>query len=479
MSGPSRATIADRVLVALADHGLPSRESGPGCWKGTCPSCSSPSLTIREVEWNDGRPRARLDCTAGCDEQAVLAALSLSERDLHAAKTLRADERVRRGGRKLSIRRASEIAAREVAWLWDQRIPLGKLTVLAGLAGQGKSLFTVDLAARVTRGELDGHLLGEPATVVLITGEDDPADTIKPRLMAADADVDRVLLVDLASEDGARSALVLPQDAGLLADTIAQHSVRLVIVDPIVSLLDDAHDAHKNQKVRRALAPLHEVAQRFACAVVLVLHPNKTQTNDPSVKIGESYAFQALGRSVLVLGPDPHDPEGERGSRKALAVSKSNLASGGTHAIGFEIASVEIEADNGKIATQRVQLTGARDLEARDLLGVQGESGRLDDAIEWLAGKLEDGARPAREIEQAARGAGYSVATLRRAKRSLGVVSERVGGIGGKGSWRWGLPAPLDDSASPAVLLRPVDGLLGPLPVTTNGNRPELTGAPS
>lgn len=438
MSAP-RSSAAWSVLAALADVGVEPRTDGPACWQATCPACTTAALSVREVEWNDGRPRARLDCAGGCQEHAIVAALGLAERDLRSSKRLIPDEHVR--GRQLSVRRASEITACEVSWLWDQRLPLGKLSVLAGPAGQGKSLFTADLAARVSRGELDGHLLGQPAAVVLITGEDDPEDTIKPRLLAAGADVDRVLLVDHAGPDGARSPLTLPRDAEQLAETIAEHAVRLVIVDPIVSFLDDSYDAYKNQKVRRALGPLHAAAQRLACAVLLVLHPNKTQTNDPAVRIGESYAFQALSRSVLVLGPDPRDPDGERGSRKALAVAKSNLATSGSHALGFKIEPFEIDTDDGTITTQHVTLTGPRDdLHARDLLGPPSEGGRLEAATDWLAAELDDGPRPARDITRAAEAAGYRPATLKRAKRSLGVRSERTGGIAEEGAWQWRLP---------------------------------------
>ncbi len=434
-----RSSAAGSVLAALDNAGHEPRPVGPACWQATCPACATDALTVREVEWNDSRPRARLDCTAGCQEHAILTALGLTERDLRSSKRLIPDEHVR--GRRLSVRRASEITACEVTWLWDQRLPLGKLCVLAGPAGQGKSLFTADLAARVSQGELDGHLLGHPAAVVLITGEDDPEDTITPRLIAAGADTDRVLLVDHAGPDGARSPLTLPRDAEQLAETIAAHAVRLVIVDPIVSFLDDGYDAYKNQKVRRALGPLHFAAQQLGCAVLLVLHPNKTQTNDPAVRIGESYAFQALSRSVLVLGPDPKDPDGERGRRKALAVAKSNLATAGSHALAFEIVPVSIDTDDGTITTQRVTLTGPRDdLHARDLLGPPSEGGRLEAAADWLAAELEDGPRPAREINRAARAAGYGPATLKRAKRRLGVRSERTGGIAEEGAWQWRLP---------------------------------------
>jgi putative DNA primase/helicase len=459
-----RAPAAAAVLAALDTCGHEPRPSGPACWQSTCPACSTATLTVREVVWHDDKPRARLDCKAGCQEHAILTVLGLTERDLRSSNQLIPDEHDR--GRRLSVRRASEIVACEVAWLWDQRLALGKLSVLAGPAGQGKSLFTADLAGRVSRGELDGHLLGQPAAVVLITGEDDPQDTIKPRLLAAGADVERVLLVDHAGQDGSRSPLTLPQDADGLAQTIAEHAVRLVIVDPIVSFLDDGYDAYKNQKVRRALAPLHEAAQRLACAVLLVLHPNKTQTNDPAVRIGESYAFQALSRSVLVLGPDPKDPDGERGSRKALAVAKSNLAAAGSHALGFEIEPVEIDTDDGSIATQRVQLTGPReDLQARDLLGPSSDGGRLDAATDWLAGELQDGPRPAREITKAAKAAGYSPATLRRAKRSLGIRSERVGGLADDGAWQWALPD--DDGDELHTLQQAIANAMRP----TNGHR--------
>jgi len=460
-----RVSVASAALAALDAAGCEPRPDGPAQWQATCPACVTAALTVREVIWNRGQPRTRLDCQAGCQEHTILSALRLAERDLSEPNQLIPDEHHR--SRRLSVRPASEIVACEVAWLWDQRLALGKLSILAGPAGQGKSLFTADLAARVSRGELDGHLYGEPAAVVLITGEDDPEDTIKPRLLAAGADVERVLLVDRADADGTRSPLTLPQDAGDLAETIAEHAVRLVIVDPIVSFLDDGYDAYKNQKVRRALAPLHEAAQRLACAVLLVLHPNKTQTNDPAVRIGESYAFQALSRSVLVLGPDPKDPDGERGSHKALALAKSNHAAAGTHALGFEIEPVDITTDDATIATQRVKLTGPRDdLRARDLLGPASDGGRLDAAADWLAAELEDGPRPAREITKAAKAAGYSPATLKRAKRSLGIRSERVGGLADDGAWQWTLPD--DDDGELHALEQAITNAMRP----TNGHHP-------
>jgi putative DNA primase/helicase len=224
--------------------------------------------------------------------------------------------------------------------------------------------------------------------------------------------------------------------------------VRLVVVDPVVTFLDDAHDAHKTQKVRRALQPLQSAAQQLDCAVLLVLHPNKTQSSDPSVKIGESYAFQALARSVLVLGPDPRDPEGERGSRKALAVAKSNLAPPGAHGVGFEIAGAWVDGADGPIATEHLRQLGPVDVDARDLLGGQAAHGRLDEAIEWLHEALSAGPRAQREVAQAASAAGFSAATLRRAKQSLGAESVRVDGIAGDGSWEWRLPAPLDEEGA-------------------------------
>lgn len=448
---PRRAGVAGTILDALDQLADAPREVGAGCWEAPCPACARAILTVRVVEWNDGRPRTRLDCARGCSEEAILATLGLAARDLRAPNVLTPHEHVRRSnGHRLAVRRASEIEAREVRWLWEHRIPLGKVTVLAGLAGQGKSLFTVDLAARASRGDLEGSLHDAPASVLLITGEDDPHDTIKPRLLAAGADEARVLFVDRTDEHGARTALELPRDAELLAETIEEHAVRLVVVDPVVTFLDDAHDAHKTQKVRRALQPLQGAAQRLDCAVLLVLHPNKTQSSDPSVKIGESYAFQALARSVLVLGPDPRDPDGERGSRKALAVAKSNLAPPGTHGVGFEIASAWVDGTDAPIATEHLRLLGPVDVDARDLLGGQPAHGRLDEAADWLREALAAGPRAHREIAQAATAAGFSVATLRRAKQSLGVESVRVDGIAAAGSWQWRLPTPLDDEDGPS-----------------------------
>ena len=336
----------------------------------------------------------------------------------------------------LITRPLANIPREAVTWLWPNRIPLGKITVIGGDPGLGKSLLTANLAATVSRGYQFPD--GTPCTkgdVLLLSAEDDPGDTIRPRLEAMDADLDRVHFCSkYAFEDG---------DGALYDDTFtdvgnteaiarslsdaeaAGHAIRLIVIDPITAFLGDL-DGHKNTEIRARLAPLAELAQQWRCAIVMVSHLNKAGGgSSPIYRITGSLAFVAAARAVWLVTRDPDDQE-----RRLFLPIKANLGpdSGG---LAYRISGVT--------GVAQIEWDGTVDISAVDAMrqGSDDERSELRDAIDFLRELLADGPMEQKQIEKDATGAGISVSTLRRAKKQAGIKSEKAFG---SGKWRWSLP---------------------------------------
>ena len=313
-----------------------------------------------------------------------------------------------------------------VEWMWHPHIPLGKITLLAGQMGQAKSLFTVRLAADVTRGH--GTDLKAPGSVVMLSAEDDLADVIVPRLIAADANLERVEIPAVTKLD----CDVLRKTCEELGD------VRLLTIDPISAYLDASVNPWKSQHVRAAMEPLRQLASDLTLAVVIVQHLNRrSDTTDPLARISDSQGLPQLARSVLIWGPDPNDPDGGDGSRKVLTRPKGNLARSRASA-SFVIDVREVES--GIRATFLVRGADGHVL-AEDVVADSAARSAVAAANDLLVSALSDGPRPAREVKALARAEGISEVTLNRAKRSAGVESTQSRGHGGKvEGWVWVLP---------------------------------------
>ena len=210
-----------------------------------------------------------------------------------------------------------------VAWLWPGRLALTKLAILEGDPGMGKSLVALDLCARVTRGGLfpDGSDVTAPGNVLILNGEDGPADTVRPRLETFGADLDRVYVRGLRGDDG-EPLLYLPAKIDAFAQYLAQVQPRLVVIDPIMSFLDQSISASIDHSVRRALEPLGDLAAKQQCAMLLLRHLNKQANESPIYRGAWSMGFVACCRSAWVIAADPEHEE-----RHVLAQVKNNLAS--------------------------------------------------------------------------------------------------------------------------------------------------------
>jgi putative DNA primase/helicase len=340
--------------------------------------------------------------------------------------------------RTSTLRSFDEIEARPIRWLWRYRIALGKMVGLAGRPKVGKGLLWSDLAAKVTRGELDGDLLHEPRNVIVVTTEDEPGDTLKPRLIAAGADLRRVSIFTMGAP-GEWVPFRVPQDAAELGRRIAETEAALVVIDPLIEFVDGRADSHKSQPVRQALATLNEIARTYGCAILAIVHLNKSPSTDALLRHEASAAFTQVMRGTMLLGRDPDDPGGDNGSQRVLATTSSNLGPEAPSLL-YAIEPSTVTGDTGEsIDTARITLIGESAADGAALLGAVDEDAKAerDEAVEFLRVELAEGERSAKSIQEAAKAAGIGPGSLKRAKRTLGVVPRKSTFEGG---WVWKLP---------------------------------------
>jgi putative DNA primase/helicase len=329
--------------------------------------------------------------------------------------------------------RGTDITPTPVQWLWSGWLALGKMHLLAGAPGQGKTTIALAFAATVTSGGRwpDGSRC--PAGNVLIwSGEDDPADTLLPRLIAAGADRTRVFFVTGSRIDGeiepfdpARDMIALQAEA----DRIGQ--VRLLIVDPVVAAVTS--DSHKNTETRRSLQPLVDMAGRMNAALVGITHFSKGgQGSDPAQRVIGSIAFTAVARVVLVAAKVQSE-DGQ--DRRILARGKSNI---GPDDGGYEYHLEQVEALPG-IQASRVGWGNAVEGSARELLTDPDEPAEdANDACELLRAELAaDCWTPYEQACKPLSAAGFSKKQIWAASKKLGVIRKK-GGM--KDGWYLRLP---------------------------------------
>jgi len=316
-----------------------------------------------------------------------------------------------------------DVTRREVAWLWPDRIALGKVTLFIGDPGAGKSYLTHDLVARVTTGKKWPDASGKAplAHVIIVNAEDDPEDTLCPRLDALGADDTRYhVVISTSAEQGKWRLFNLQTDLLALEAVIIKHGAKLVIIDPLGTYLGSKIDASRMEQVYPLLTTLGALARKHQVAIVVVLHLNKASDKSAIHRAMGSMAFPAAARAVFSVSKDKSDP-----ARRLLATVKFNSGpEPSTLAFRISEGRVDWEGPTGMTADQA-------------LSGVTPDSGHseLKEAEAFLTDLLDGGPVPAKEIKQKASEAGYSWATLRRAKDRLGV--EAVKEPGKSGRWMW------------------------------------------
>jgi hypothetical protein len=325
----------------------------------------------------------------------------------------------------------TQIKAHRVEWLWPERIARGKMTALSGRPKIGKGFLYTHLAAKTTSGALGGDLDGS-GHVIVVTTEDDPGDTLKPRLMAAGADLSLVSMLQMGSKDDPVPFRV-PEHADKLGKKVAERNTALVVIDPLIEFIDGSFDTHKSHAVRQALASLNPIARESGCAILAIIHLNKGASTDTHLRHEASAAFTQVVRGGLLLGRDPDDPDGETGDQRVLAVSSSNLARI-PPALVYRIESAVVGGDDGvAIDTAKVVHIGESSVESHDLLRGHDpeESSERDEACQFLEAELADGPRKTKEVERAFAG---SSRTLRRARKDLGIKTGKEP-VGPSGEW--------------------------------------------
>lgn len=352
---------------------------------------------------------------------------------------------------EFDIVRLSDVQPQTIDWLWPARLPFGKIVVLEGDPGLGKSTLTIDWAARVTRGSAWPHSTqrSQPADVIFITYEDGVADTIRPRAEAADADCTRIHMFQGVRKNGEEMLPpTLPDDTPLLRRQIERTSARMVVIDTLNAATFHGGDSGKGTDMRKVLVPLARLAEETNCCIVILRHFTKAGAARAINAGSGSIDISGQARVVLCLHRDPgengEDAENDTGSR-ILAVTKNNLARI-PQSIAFHLEERRgasfIKWDglsnHSADTLSRMRMDGGTKTTTK-----RGELGRAQDEITALLAAGPVAANVAmRELE----GKGLKTSTITRAKLDLGVRSERVGGQHGEWFWTLGDSKVLTDT---------------------------------
>lgn len=293
----------------------------------------------------------------------------------------------------------NEVEAEEIKWLWYPYIPFGKITVIQGDPGDGKTTVVLAIAAAVTTGAAlpESKTAAEPMSVIFQTAEDGLGDTVKPRLVQSGADCKRVIVIDESEKELSLSDLRIEQ-------AIIQTGAKLFILDPLQAYIGADVDMHRANEIRPVLKRISAVAEKTGCAVVVIGHLNKG-TNKSQYRGLGSIDIQAAARSVLTVGRIKGKPY-----TRAIAQGKNNLAPEG-QSIGFELDPA-----------MGFRWIGTLPITIDELLSgfMPERDTTYDRAVDFLKAQLADGEKPAATLYEQAAEQSISERTLRSAKQALG-----------------------------------------------------------
>ena len=341
---------------------------------------------------------------------------------------------------KLKLINMDSVEVEQIEWLLYPFIPYGKVTIIQGDPGEGKTTMVLQIIAKLTRGEpilpvtdttkekrsdeadsentdsdVEGNIQEQssisPVNVIYQTAEDGLGDTIKPRLLAAGADCSKVLVID-------DSDLPLTMSDIRLEEAIVQTKAKMVVLDPIQGFLGAEVDMHRANEIRPLMKRVAVLAEKYHCAVILIGHMNKNSNGKSSYRGLGSIDFQAAARSVLIVGRVKDEPE-----VRVVCHTKSSLAPEGT-SVAFRL-----DKNNG------FEWIGEYDISADELLNGDGRGQKSRKAKEFLLEILANGGMTQKKIAEEAEAQGIKSKTLWNAKRELEIDSVKRGK-----QWYWMLP---------------------------------------
>ena len=329
----------------------------------------------------------------------------------------------RRDEPNLKLINMEQVEVEKIDWLLYPFIPFGKVTIVQGDPGEGKTTMVLQIIAKLTKGEavlpsgsdepaLEAKTVDlEPVNVIYQTAEDGLGDTIKPRLLSAGADCSRVMVID--DNDQALTMM----DARL-EEAIIKTKARLVVLDPIQGFLGAAVDMHRANEIRPLMKRIAVLAEKYHCAIILIGHMNKNSNGKSSYRGLGSIDFQAAARSVLIVGRIKDEPE-----IRVVCHVKSSLAPEGK-SIAFRL-----DKDTG------FEWIGEYDISADDLLSGDNRGQKIHEAKEFLKEILVSGSVAQTKVAEEAESRGIKKKTLWNAKKELEIDSVKIGN-----QWFWMLP---------------------------------------
>lgn len=323
---------------------------------------------------------------------------------------------------ELKLIHMEDVVSKEVEWLWYPYIPYGKITIVEGDPGEGKTTLVLKLAAALSRGlplPCDDDREREPIHIIYQTAEDGIDDTIKPRLEKAGADCSMIRVIDETEKE-----LSMTDDR--LEQAIVETGARMVILDPIQAYIGAKVDMHRANEIRPVLKHLGMIAEKYNCAIVLIGHMNKAAGSKSTYRGLGSIDIQATARSVLLVARLRDKP-----NIRIMAHDKSSLAPTGD-AIGFEMTE-----DSGMVCI------GPYDITIDELLS--GNEGRGKKKLDIAESFIKEyfGSRKeiiSNDILQEATRRGIKRNTLLSAKKKLGIASGKGKTDDGISYWTWILP---------------------------------------
>ena len=314
---------------------------------------------------------------------------------------------------ELKIINMADIQSQKIEWLWYPFIPYGKLTIIQGDPGDGKTTLVLNLAAKLSKGiGLDEDMqVSEPMNIIYQTAEDGLADTVKPRLEAADADCEKIMVID----ESEKSLSMVDER---LEQAIIQTNARLLILDPIQAYLGGGMDMNRANEARDMTKKLGLLAEKYKCAIILIGHMNKAAGNKAAYRGMGSIDFFAVARSVLLVGRI----EGQKNTRAVVQI-KNNLSAFG-HSKAFELTE------------EGFHWLGDYEITADELLGGITPKANKKERAKQLIYELAEtnSVVKSEDIVNLAEEKGISKRTLENAKKELGIKGKRIGE-----SWYWKL----------------------------------------